>query len=96
MISTEEAKKIARLAKLQVSEAEAELYAQQLSAILDYMEQLKALKVDSKHIDWRALMPDFSNRMGEDISYDWPEDEREMALAQAERERGLVKVKPVL
>lgn len=96
MISPVEVKKIAGLAKLQVGAAEAELYAEQLSAVLAYMDQLQEVEVDLTAIDWQALMPDFSNRVAEDIPSDWPADEREIALSAADLEKGLVKVKKVL
>ena len=96
MITPDEAKKIAALSKLKVSEEEAVLYAKQLSAVLEYMETLKEAKVDLEKIDWRALMPDFSNRVGEDVPRDWPAEEKEIALSQAEREGKLIKVKKVL
>lgn len=96
MLSNEEVKNIAALAKLKVSDSEASLYAKQLSAVLEYMEQLEEVDVDLNSIDWKALMPDFSNRLGEDVAYDWPEDEKEIALSQSEREGDLIKVKKVL
>jgi len=96
MLSNEEVKDIAALAKLKVGDDEAILYASQLSVVLKYMEQLEAVDVNLKDIDWRALMPDFSNRMAEDEAFDWPQEEREIALSQAQREGKLIKVKKVL
>ena len=96
MLSNQEVKNIAALAKLKIGDDEAALYAGQLSAVLDYMTQLEEVSVDLSNIDWKALMPDFSNRMAEDNPFDWPADEREIALSQAQLEGRLIKVKKVL
>jgi len=42
-ISRDQVEHIAELAKLDLTEAEVEMYAEQLSAILDYVEQLNRL-----------------------------------------------------
>lgn len=45
-LSKDEVLKIARLARLELSSGEVDLYASQLSAILDYVEKLRSLDVE--------------------------------------------------
>lgn len=45
MLSLEEVRRIAALARLELTPAEEQLFAGQLSAILDYVDQLKSLDV---------------------------------------------------
>jgi aspartyl-tRNA(Asn)/glutamyl-tRNA(Gln) amidotransferase subunit C len=46
-LSTEQVKKVAKLANLPVTEQEEELYAEQLSAILDYIDLLNSVVTSS-------------------------------------------------
>lgn len=48
-LSPDQIKKVAKLASLELSEEEMEVYSGQLSAILDYIDQLE--KVDTKAIE---------------------------------------------
>jgi aspartyl-tRNA(Asn)/glutamyl-tRNA(Gln) amidotransferase subunit C len=48
-ITIEEVKKVSKLANLPITEAEDKKYAEQLSAVLEYIEQLQ--KVDTKRIE---------------------------------------------
>lgn len=45
-ISKQEVERVAKLARLEISEAEKEAFSKQLSAILTYMEQLRKLDTD--------------------------------------------------
>ena len=45
-ISKEEVEHVAKLARLEISEAEGEAFSQQLSSILTYMEKLKPVNTD--------------------------------------------------
>ncbi len=45
-ISSDEVEKVARLARLEITEAEKHAFAEQLSSILTYMEQLKAVETE--------------------------------------------------
>ncbi|RME85699.1 MAG: Asp-tRNA(Asn)/Glu-tRNA(Gln) amidotransferase subunit GatC, partial [Caldilineae bacterium] len=47
-LSTEQVKHVAELAKLHLSDEEIQLYAAQLSAVLDYAAQLQ--EVDTSHV----------------------------------------------
>ena len=46
MLTTEEVKKIAKLARLELTEAEIEKYRKDLSAILEYADKLKELDTE--------------------------------------------------
>jgi len=46
-ITAEEVKKVSRLARLQLSEQEIQLFTQQLGTILDYVQQLQRLPTDA-------------------------------------------------
>ena len=45
-LSAEEVRKVAELARLELSEADVEIMARQLSAIVDYVNQLQAVNTD--------------------------------------------------
>ncbi len=45
-IDKEEVEKVARLARLEITESEKEAFSEQLSSILTYMEQLKGLDTE--------------------------------------------------
>jgi len=45
-LSKDQVKKVAKLANLPISEEEEETYSKQLSAIIDYIEQLKSVKTE--------------------------------------------------
>lgn len=82
---------IADLARLDLTPAELSMYGEQLSAITAYIDQLQEVETDvvinnsGLHNVWR-----------EDEVVDWEDTERQTALAQGEREGGLLKVKRVL
>ena len=46
MLTKDEVKHIAKLARLELTEAELEMYSQQLSAILEHAEMLKEVNTD--------------------------------------------------
>lgn len=46
MLNTEEIKKLAKLARIQLTEEELEKFATQLSSVLDYVEELKNVNTD--------------------------------------------------
>lgn len=63
-IDTNEVKKIAHLARLQVNEQEAQLYAESLSRILGLIEQMNA--VDTTGVEPMAHPLDMQLRLRED------------------------------
>ncbi|TVQ11967.1 MAG: Asp-tRNA(Asn)/Glu-tRNA(Gln) amidotransferase subunit GatC [Leptolyngbya sp. DLM2.Bin27] len=55
MIDLEQVRKVALLARLDLSEAEEQQFTGQLSGILDYVEQLKELNTDDVEPTTRAI-----------------------------------------
>ncbi|MGB3200835.1 MAG: Asp-tRNA(Asn)/Glu-tRNA(Gln) amidotransferase subunit GatC [Nodosilinea sp.] len=55
MIDLEQVRKVALLARLDLSAAEEEQFTDQLSGILDYVEQLKELNTDDVEPTTRAI-----------------------------------------
>ncbi len=82
---------IADLARLELTPAELSSYGSQLSAITAYIDQLQTVKVENIQGS-TALV----NVWREDEVQSWSPEENEEALAQGEREAGLIKVKRVL
>ena len=86
---------IANLARLELTKAEEKKYGEQLSAVLDYVEQLQ--EVDVSNIEPTAQVTGLSNVLREDKIEDWDEQERDMALKQApDMVDGQIEVKRIL
>jgi aspartyl-tRNA(Asn)/glutamyl-tRNA(Gln) amidotransferase subunit C len=64
-ISKEEVEHVAKLARLDITAAEKEAFAQQLSAILSYVDQLKG--VDTTDVEPTATVLNQSNVLRDDI-----------------------------
>lgn len=64
-LSTEEVKKISLLARLAISDEEAQQYSDSLSEIFDLVEQMNA--VDTSDIEPMAHPQDISQRLREDV-----------------------------
>ncbi len=64
-ISKEDVERVAKLARLRITEEETALFAQQLSTILDYVEQLKAISTEG--VDPTATVLDQVNVCREDV-----------------------------
>jgi len=94
-LTKEEIKHIADLARLELTEAELKKYGSQLSAVLNYVDQLK--EVDTTDVEPTAQITGLENALREDEKEGWSERETEEALRQApELESGQIKVKRVL
>jgi aspartyl-tRNA(Asn)/glutamyl-tRNA(Gln) amidotransferase subunit C len=94
-LSSEDVKKIAHLARLDLTDAEIATYGEQISGILDYIDQLK--EVDVTGIEPTAQVGGLTNVVREDQAQPWPADERAAALGQAPaKEDGFIKVKRVI
>jgi len=65
-LTSEQVKKVARLANLPLSSEEEELYSEQLSKILDYIDQLNS--VDTKGVEPTFNVSGLSNVMRKDES----------------------------
>ncbi len=94
-LDTEKIQHIASLARLKVSDQEAEHYAQELSKVFGYIDELKM--VDVKDIEATTNISGLANNLRDDKIKPWSESEREVALKQASRdELGRVKVKKIM
>ncbi len=94
MLTSEEIFHIAQLAKLEISELEAEKYSRELSAILTYVEQLD--EADISQVSKETRISDSENVFRDDQVETWSDEERNLALNQGEIADGLIKVKKVL
>ena len=65
MISTEEVKHVAKLARLELTDEEVNKYSQQLGSILEYVEQMN--EVDTKGIEPMPHAIPVYNVMREDV-----------------------------
>ncbi|MFA5318516.1 MAG: Asp-tRNA(Asn)/Glu-tRNA(Gln) amidotransferase subunit GatC [Patescibacteria group bacterium] len=94
-LDKKEIKKIAELARLELTDKELETYGSQLSDILGYVDQLQ--EVDVAGVEPTAQVTGLENIMREDKAEEWPEDEVKASLGQAPESEGrYVKVKRVL
>ncbi|MCF6411462.1 Asp-tRNA(Asn)/Glu-tRNA(Gln) amidotransferase subunit GatC [Pseudalkalibacillus salsuginis] len=92
-ITKEEVKHVAKLARLAVTEEEAEMFTNQLDAIIGYAEQLKELDTDGVEPTTHVL--DMKNVLREDEAKPWLT--REEALKNTpDTQNGLIKVPAVL
>lgn len=63
-LTTDQVKKVAKLANLPITEGEVEKYSEQISRILDYMDQLNS--VDTKDVNPAFNVTGLSNVMRKD------------------------------
>lgn len=93
-LSKEEVLKVAKLARIELSDSEVEKFQAQLSDILTYVDQLQTINTDG--VESTAQVTGLENVGRNDEIKDCPSDEREAALSQApERTGNLIKVKSV-
>lgn len=92
-LTVEEVRKIARLARLQLTQAEELRYAQQLSAVLDYAGRLK--EVDTSEIPPTATVLPLKAPLRRDEVRPSPPRERLLSNAP-EAETGMFRVPRVL
>jgi aspartyl-tRNA(Asn)/glutamyl-tRNA(Gln) amidotransferase subunit C len=94
-LTTDEIKHVANLARLELSEQEGELYGDQLSDVLSYIDQLR--EVDVRGVEPTAQVTGLVNVLREDKIIEWNEDEVSETLDESpELENGQVKVKRIL
>ena len=95
MLTKEDVKKVAALARLELTEDELEVLPGQLSNVLNYIDQLKEVNTDG--VIPTAQVTGLSDVWRADEKEDWPRDEAEAALNEApEVFAHQVKVKKVL
>lgn len=94
MLTTEEVKKIATLARLNLTHDEIELYRGQLSSILDYVGQLKEVNTDG--VEPTSQVTGLKNVMRDDRLNPGSVDEHERIIKQfPQSEASLLKVRGV-
>ena len=94
MLTNEQIKHIATLARLELTPEEEIKYGEQLSAILNYVDKLSEVNTDKVLIT--AQIGGLTNSWREDEVRPWNEAEVELALAQGETDGNQIKVKRVL
>jgi aspartyl-tRNA(Asn)/glutamyl-tRNA(Gln) amidotransferase subunit C len=94
MLTTEQIKHIANLARLELSSEEEIKYGEQLSAVLNYIDKLSEVNTDNILIT--AQIGGLINSWREDKVRNWSREETELALSQGETVSGQLKVKKVL
>lgn len=92
-LSTEEVKHVAHLARLAITDAEAEKFAEQLGKITDFAEQLNEL--DTTNVEPTSHVFPIVNVMREDVAGKGLDREK-MMLNVKEQEAGQVKVPSIL
>ena len=94
-LAKDEIQSIAKLARLELTDEELKKYGDQLSAVLNYIDQLKEVEV--KAVLPTAQVTGLENVWREDEVKNWDEQEIEAALKDApERQGRFIKVKRVI
>ncbi|MBX3049871.1 MAG: Asp-tRNA(Asn)/Glu-tRNA(Gln) amidotransferase subunit GatC [Caldilineaceae bacterium] len=91
-LSLDEVRHVAELAKLELSDEEISLYAEQLSAILDYAEQIKG--VDTSQVPPTPYVLPLSNVMRDDVLGECLSNEAAVANA-ADAKDGYFRVRAI-
>jgi len=94
-ISLEDVKKIAELARIEVSPEEAEKFSGELSDVLGYIDQLS--EVDTKSVEPISQITGLVNVVREDVSENFDEEMRQELVERAEdKKEDYIKVKSVM
>lgn len=93
-LSREDVLKLARLARLQLSEAEVDQFAEEISAILRYVEQLQS--VDLSGLEPTDQVTGLTNVMRADIEKDYGPTPQDLLKNAPATEKGHIKVKRML
>jgi aspartyl-tRNA(Asn)/glutamyl-tRNA(Gln) amidotransferase subunit C len=95
MLTKEEVKKIAHLARIALTDTEVEKFQKDLSTVLDYVEELK--KLDVSGVDEVFEVTGLVNVQREDMAVEISDEEREAIFQNApEMKDGYYKVKAIL
>lgn len=92
-LSLDEVRKVAHLARIQLTAEEEEKFAGQLNSILDYVEQLRELDVEGVEPTTRAI--DVSNVMREDVREVYG-DREDILSGAPDRDESFFKVPKIL
>lgn len=93
MLSKEEVKHIAKLARLGLSDKEIGKFQKELSSILDYVEKLK--KVDVSGIQATSHPLEVKNVVREDKPRKWEAGSERLVKMAPDKKEGYVKVKSI-
>jgi len=94
-ISLEEVKKIAGLARIEISAEEAKKFSGELSDVLGYVDQLS--EVDTEDVEPISQVTGLVNVVREDVSEDFDEEMKRKLIERAgERKDNYIKVKSVM
>ncbi len=94
MLSLDQVKHIAKLARIGIDDAAAEKFAGQLSSILEYVELLNEVKTDD--VDPTSQVTDLSNVTREDEVVRFCNKEELLACTELPVEKGQIRVKQVI
>ena len=92
-ISSDEVKKVAKLARLELNESEIQQHAEQLEKILDYIKQLEKINTDNIECTTRAI--EVVNVLRKDEKLDYENSEELLDLAPS-RENKFFKVPKIM
>ena len=92
-ISSDEVKKVAQLARLELNESEIQQHAEQLEKILDYIKQLEKINTENIPCTTRAI--EVANVLRKDEKKDFIENEELIDLAPS-RENKFFKVPKII
>lgn len=93
-LTPEQVKHIADLARLELSTTEQERYAEQLSSILEYVDQLRS--VDTTGVEPTAQVTGLENVLREDVVDEVSSEvKQELIAAAPATEQNLIKAKSV-
>lgn len=94
MLSIEEVKHVAMLARIGLKDGEVEKFRTDLSAVLDSFAELQ--KADVSGIDASGLVPGMENALREDVSHESLQETRAKIMKNVPRtENGFIQVKSV-
>ena len=80
-LEKKEIEHIAELARLDLNDAELDKYKDQLSGVLDWIDQLK--EVDTTDVEPTAQVTGLENVLREDVVNEWDDGERKATLDEA-------------
>ncbi len=93
-LTPEQIEAIAQLARLDLTDKEKKMYAEQLSVVLDYIEMLD--EVDTTGIEETCQVTGLEDVVREDVAHECDEETRQKLIAQFPDKMGnLLKVKAV-
>lgn len=90
MLSADQVKHIAKLAKLTLSDTEVRIFGGQLSGILNYVDMLK--EVDTEHVEPTSQVTGLVNVMQSDKDVHCPHNAELLSCSELPKVRGQIRV----